>query len=69
MTTKADHEEHARLVMMDQDTRSVSHYVDCMRDEYPGIPLIEILGYWEKYRGIDRRLPTHDLETGKPRTR
>lgn len=66
-----DQEEHARLVLMDQEdrhVRSISDYAKAMRDEYgDAIRLGDLMDIWTKYRGSDRINATHSATTGQPR--
>lgn len=64
-----DQEETARLIMMemrDKDERSIIRFSQKMALEHPKqLNLNDVAKVWQKYMGIDRLLPTHNLDTGE----
>jgi hypothetical protein len=66
MGNTIDHEDTARLILMDMPNPSFMDFVKQMREHYPNFDLHLSKDLYTKYMGFDgRQHPTHNLETGE----
>lgn len=65
MITSAEKDETARLILMDMEKHEgFKIFAGKMREELD-ISTFDIQHIYKKYRGWDRSLPTHSIETGE----